>query len=250
VFVEPAFYQRILAARDARQVTRALLIGILLWAAYDWGATLIGMAARAAVEQGRLPAGLEGRQALVAVCLTTLPVGLKGFFISGVLAAAMSSVDSYALLASGNLFYDIARPIFRPNWDERTLTRLTRLGIVLILVPSVLLALYFERISDAWLFMASILTSVAFVPAVAALLWRPRREAGLAGSLAGLGALAVFYLVIHGLGEPFAEEETYIFRFGGVEIWREYAVLFALPVSGLGFLAGQAWGARRGVADA
>ena len=35
---------------------RALLIGIVLWASYDWGVTLVGIIGRAAVEQGLLPA--------------------------------------------------------------------------------------------------------------------------------------------------------------------------------------------------
>ncbi len=46
VLVEPLFYQRIFAARDARAVRRAFLWGIPLWAAYDWATMAVGMAAR------------------------------------------------------------------------------------------------------------------------------------------------------------------------------------------------------------
>ena len=57
VLIEPSFYQRVFAAQDKRSVQRALLIGIFLWAAYDWGVTLMGIIARSAVEQGLLAGG-------------------------------------------------------------------------------------------------------------------------------------------------------------------------------------------------
>src|SRR5690606_18432582 len=44
VMVEPAFYQRIFAADRYRSVLVALLIGIGLWAAFDWIVTILGMA--------------------------------------------------------------------------------------------------------------------------------------------------------------------------------------------------------------
>lgn len=120
VFVEPAFYQRIFAAKDAASIRKALIIGVVLWASYDWGVTLVGMLARSAVEQGLLSADLEGRAALLTVTMIALPIGLKGLFIGGILAAAMSSIDSYSLLASGNIVYDIYRPLRRTPISDRS----------------------------------------------------------------------------------------------------------------------------------
>ncbi|MCX7886305.1 MAG: sodium:solute symporter family protein [Verrucomicrobiae bacterium] len=239
VFVEPAFYQRIFAAKDVRQVTRALLIGIFLWAAYDWAVTIVGMAARAAVETGVFPRSLEGKQAVLAVAAKALPVGLKGAFLAGVLAAAMSSVDTYALLASSNLVYDILRPLFRPQWDDRRLILLTRFGIALILVPSVLLALVYERVEHAWVLLASVLVSATFVPIFGSLLCKPKPHAGLWASVCGLVALVAFQIFIHTQGTWNEEEQSYVFVKGAFEIWREYAVLFALPASLAGFVLGQ-----------
>ncbi|MEE8074252.1 MAG: hypothetical protein V3T60_01350 [Candidatus Binatia bacterium] len=62
-----------------------LLIGILLWAAYDWAATVLGMAAAAAVMLQILLADLQGRETLIQIVLISLPIGLKGFFIAGIL---------------------------------------------------------------------------------------------------------------------------------------------------------------------
>src|SRR5690606_17762812 len=64
VLVEPAFYQRVFAAEDARSVQRALFVGLALWASYDWGVTLIGLIAHAAVHSGLLPSDLAGKESL------------------------------------------------------------------------------------------------------------------------------------------------------------------------------------------
>ena len=169
VLVEPAFYQRVFAASDAKSVQRCFLVGILLWASYDWGVTLIGIIARSAVEQGMLPADLEGKAALLTVCMEMLPTGLRGLMIGGILAAAMSMIDSYSLLASGNVVYDIYRPTLDPQASDRRLLVMTRAGVFGVMVASALLSLLFDRMRDTWQFMAGIMVLVVLVPVMGAL---------------------------------------------------------------------------------
>lgn len=238
VFVEPAFYQRIFAAKDNRSIVQALLIGVLLWAAYDWGVTLIGMVARAAVDMRLLPEALEGKQALLTVCLKTLPLGLRGLFIGGVLAAAMSSVDSYCLLASGNLVYDIYRPLSQRGLSDSTMLRSTRVGTFVVMLVAVVASLAFERILDAWVFLASVLVSVVFVPVMGALFTQVHGAAGLSASIAGFVGLLAFYGVVYLFGVYDQDNGSYVWRWGDIELWREYAVLVALPISLVGFVVG------------
>jgi len=252
VFVEPAFYQRIFAAKDERSVRNAILIGIVIWAAYDWAATILGMAAAAAVKQNILPANLMGREALIQIVLISLPIGLKGFFIAGVLSSAMSTVDTYLLLAGGNLVYDLYRPFVRPNLSEASLLKLTRIGIFIVLIPSLAVAIYFQRISDAWIFMSTLLTGTAFIPIMAGLFLPGRRKPleGFLSSLFGLGAIVFYYTLVTFLGHP--ENESYVLQISlfshSWDIWREYSLFFALPASLVGFLLGstinRAWGER------
>jgi solute:Na+ symporter, SSS family len=244
VLIEPAFYQRVFAARDKRSVQRALLIGIFLWASYDWGVTLVGLLARAAVEQGLLSADLEGREALLELCAAVLPVGLRGLMIGGILAAAMSTIDSYSLLASGNLVYDIYRPMFDPHASDRRLVLLTRLGVFFVMILACAMSLMFERMRDAWQFMASIMTSVLLVPVMGALFAQPRRQAGLASAVAGFTAIIVFYALIHHFGTYVDEHETIVWKVGSIELWQDYASLCSLPASLAGFIIGNTWGNR------
>lgn len=246
VLVEPAFYQRVFAAKDQKSITRALLLGILLWAAYDWAVVLIGMIAAAAAESGTggLPADMEGREALLSVCTTLLPTGLRGLFLGGILASAMSTVDSYSLLASGNLVYDIYRPLRRRPLSDKQMLLLTRIGVFVVMIAAAGLSLLFERLRDAWQFMASVLTSVVLVPVLGAMFGQPRRAAGLCATVTGLFALVSFYVLLFSLGEYDPNEETYVLRFSQFEIWQDSAALCAIPVSLAGFVIGNLTGKK------
>jgi solute:Na+ symporter, SSS family len=245
ILVEPAFYQRVFAAQDTRSVQRALLVGIALWASYDWGATLLGLVARAAVEQGLITEDLAGRQALVTVCMEMLPTGLRGLMIGGMLAAAMSQIDSYSLLASGNLVYDIYRPMFDRRAPDHRLLTLTRIGVFVVMFAAALMSLMFDRMRDAWQFMASVMAAVVWVPVMGAIFFRPRRLAGFLGALGGLFGIVTFYGVLLKFGSEDLVEKTYVLRVAGVEIWQDYAVLCALPVSLAAFIVGHLLGDRQ-----
>jgi SSS family solute:Na+ symporter len=244
VLVEPAFYQRVFAAQDNRSIQRALFVGILLWASYDWGVTLIGLIARAAVEQGMLPTDLTGKESLLTVCATMLPMGLRGLFLGGILAAAMSTIDSYSLLASGNVVYDIYRPLVDPRASDERLIRLTRIGVFLVMVLAALISLAFARMRDTWQFMTSVMTAVVFVPVLGALFSKPRPAAGLCAATAGFCGLLVFYGLLFWFGQIDDEQENRVWIIGGVQIWQDYAAICSLPVSLAGFLLGNRFGKR------
>jgi SSS family solute:Na+ symporter len=233
--VEPAFYQRILAAKSYRSIVVALLIGIVLWAAFDWVVAIVGMLARAT--------GLETepRYALVTMTLQSLPVGLKGLFVASVLATAMSTVDSYLLIAGGNLSYDLYRPFAGRPISDAELLRLTRWMIVVSAVVTVALALFFQTVVSAWVFMSTTLVAAAFVPIVGAL-YLPRHatpSAGLAASVVGLALAVGYYALVNTFGTFDAEWATQIWHvtIGGLtlELWQEYALLLALPGSAAAF---------------
>jgi SSS family solute:Na+ symporter len=239
VLVEPAFYQRVFAAVSYRAVLAALLIGLVLWAAFDWVVTILGMAAAAG--------GIETdpRYALLTLVVDVLPAGLTGLFIAGVVATAMSTIDSYLLIAGGNLAYDLLRPLSRRELDDATILRLTRWMVLVAAGLSVLAALFFQSMVSAWIAMATALVGAALVPTLAALYLpaRPRRQAGLWSSMAGLVTAIAVFAAVSLLGAPSEEWGTTIWtvQVGSVslDVWQEYALLFALPASLAGFAAGE-----------
>jgi SSS family solute:Na+ symporter len=244
VLIEPAFYQRIFAARSYAAIRNALLLGILLWGAYDWVITILGMAAKTAALQGAIDAGVAADHALILIMTGVLPVGLLGFFLAGVLATEMSTLDSYCLVAGGNFAYDVYRPMLKPDATDPELVRMTRIGVLLSWGVGFAMALAFEQMLGLWVFMASLLISTALVPILLGLYvpaWR-RPLAGLLSSTLGLFAVVAINVVIVFAGGYVEAEETYVLtlQIGSAryEILQEYAMLFSVPVSLLGFVLG------------
>ncbi|HHY94670.1 MAG TPA: sodium:solute symporter family protein [Firmicutes bacterium] len=251
VLCEPAFMQRIFAARTPRAARNALLIGTPIWASYELACTLLGLLAAAAVGLGMIVEP-HPNQALLMVVSHYIPAGFIGFFLASVLAASMSTADSYLLVSAGNLVYDIYRPIFRPNIDDRSLIRLTRYGILVSAVVSVALSFVFERIMGLWVFQASVLLNTVLVPLYAAVFIPALRRFKLAGTLAtavGFFGTIVFYLLVTGLGSFSEDWATMIWEVNILgrtfEIWQEYGIFLVIPFVLLAYLVGVIIGWRK-----
>jgi SSS family solute:Na+ symporter len=248
ILVDPGFYQRVFAAADYKKARNAMLISLLVWGAYDWLVTAGGMMAAASVGAGMLPEGIHSNDALLSAMIVALPIGLVGIFLAGVLATAMSTIDSYTLVAGANVSYDIYRPLARPHATNRELVRATRWGLVLAWLLGYLLAFLFERLMALWVFTATALTSTVLVPIFVGLYWKGRKTAtaGVLSCAVGLASVIVYYVGIQQLGEANETFGTYIWTFsvGGVKysLWQEYALFFSLPMSLLGFVIGNQFG--------
>jgi len=248
ILVDPGYYQRIFAARSPQQAKNAMLISIGIWMAYDWLVTAGGMLARAGVASGAIPADIHSNDALLMAVTMALPVGLTGLFLAGVLATAMSTVDSYTLVSGSNLVFDIYRPLRNPNASDAQLVRLTKYGIVFSWILGFGMAFLFERLMALWVFMATMLTSTVLVPIFVAIYWKGRKTpvAGVMSCVVGFASVAAYYVGIQMLGTANEVYGTYIWTFsiGGtsVSLWQEYALFFSLPMSFLGFLVGNLFG--------
>ncbi|MCP3936603.1 MAG: hypothetical protein GY708_14650, partial [Actinomycetia bacterium] len=187
-----------------------------------------------AVHQGKLPADLHSNDALLSGVIYALPAGLVGIFLAGVLATAMSTMDSYCLVAGTNLAYDVYRPLREPDPTDAELIRHTKIGVVIAWTAGYALAFLFDRLMALWVFSATLLTSMVLVPIMVAIFRKGKRIplAGTLSCLAGLVATIGFYLAIAWLGAPNETYGTYIWSFdlGGesFQIWQEYALYFTL----------------------
>jgi SSS family solute:Na+ symporter len=251
VLIEPTFYQRIFAARSYKNVRNALLAGIVLWGAYDWTVTIVGMIARTAALQGIIDPAVAPDASLLAMMTVALPAGVLGFFIAGVLATEMSTLDSYCLVAGGNVAYDLYKPIVKPDATDAELIRATRIGVLISWVIGFAMAASFDQMLGLWVFMASILMSTLLVPTLAGLYvpaWR-RPLAGLLSSVLGLTSTMLVNAVIVLGGSYVDEEETFVLSVDAwgtsFEILQEYTMFLTVPLSLVGFVLGLALDRRR-----
>jgi SSS family solute:Na+ symporter len=244
ILVDPGFYQRIFAAKTFKQARNAMLIAVGVWTLYDWLVTAGGMVAGTMVAQGTLPADLHSNDALLMAVTYALPVGLTGLFLAGVLATAMSTIDSYSLVAGANIAYDLYRPLWKPDATDQELVRYTRVGVVISWVAGYWLAFQFDRLMSLWVFNATFLTSTVLVPIFLSLYWKGKKTAmsGVFSCLFGFMSVIAYYLAIPMLGEPNEVFGTHIWTFqigdASFSLWQEYGLYFSLPISLLGFLIG------------
>ena len=242
ILVEPTFYQRIFAARSYRNVRNALVIGIFIWGSYDWLITILAMSAKVGVIKGILPSDVAPDAALLTVMVAALPAGALGLFMAGVLSTEMSTLDSYCLVAGGNVAYDIYKPAFKPDLTDDELIKKTRQGILLSWLLGFAIAVSFDQMLGLWVFMASVLISSVLVPILLGL-YVPKFRKPLAGLLsAGLGLSSTVLLNVYIMmtGTFDIVEETYIVQWFGIDFLQEFIMYITVPISLFGFFIGLA----------
>ena len=157
----------------------------------------------------------------------------------------MSTVDSYTLIAAGNVVYDGWQAVTGRRLSDRTLLLATRLVAVVTLAAAAGLSLLFERLRDAWIFMSTVLLSTALLPMLALLFWprlatpRAGRWSAVTGVTVSLSLFVVFQLV----GSP-TPEGSRVLTANGWVFEREAALLVVLPMALTAFVIG--WFADRG----
>ena len=240
ILVEPTFYQRIFAAKSYKSVRNALIIGIFIWGSYDWMITILAMSAKVGVLKGLLPGDVAPDAALLTIMVVALPAGALGLFIAGVLSTEMSTLDSYCLVAGGNVAYDIYKPALKPDATDTELIKTTRYGILLSWFLGFAMAVSFEQMLGLWVFLASILISSTLTPILLGI-YIPNFRRPLAGFFsAGLGLLSTIilniYIMIYGTFDPV--DETYFIQWFGVDFLQEFIMYITIPISLIGFFAG------------
>lgn len=151
--VDPNFYQRCFAAKDSTIAKKGILISTLIWFAFDISTTLGGMYAKAVLPDA------DPQYAYVTYSLQLLPNVIQGFFLAGITATIVSTLDSYLFLAGTTLAHDLLPTRYRQKiWAYR-------LSTCFIALVSIGLALAFEgNIQKVWKILGSYSASCLLLP--------------------------------------------------------------------------------------
>jgi len=125
-----------------------------------------------------------------------LPVGLLGIVAAGMIAAFMSTHDTYLLCWSSVLTEDVVNPLASKRMSQRSRIVLTRTFLVMIAVFLVIWGLWYDLGQDLWDYMAvsgSIYFTGAFAILLLGLYWKLASTAGAFSALF-IGTLAVIGL--------------------------------------------------------
>jgi len=197
---QPHLVLRFMAISSADEVRKGRIIAIT-WAVIAFvGAVGVGLAGLAHYGPEALQAGgAVGDQERLMPMLAAafMPEWLSVIMICGAIAAMMSTADSQLLASASAVSEDIYRRLIRPDADQATLLRLSRLATLAVGLVAFLLAwradaLVYSLVLYAWAGLGA-----AFgPPLVLSLWWRRTSRAGvLAGLITGTVTVLVWYNV-------------------------------------------------------
>lgn len=165
---DPTMPQRALSAKSNSVSKFSFITSGLI--AYYFGFALLVIGGSCAV----LMPGLENPdRALPSFVLAHYPIILKGITIAGLVAAIMSSFDSFLILSTTHIMYDIGR-VVKPDLKDRTITRAMPILTIIIGAIGIIVALFISSLLSYLSVVFSIIGSAA-VPATVAALYFPKR---------------------------------------------------------------------------
>lgn len=204
----PHILTRFMAVKNQKELKKSRVIAII-WVALSLGAAVvIGVLGRAYLFPVIL--GTEGTASTESVFIEMitkmftqdmrLPF-IGGIFLCGILAAIMSTADSQLLVTASSVSKDIYKDILRPNSDEKTVLRVSRVTVIAVSVLAFAIAWNPDNsimglVSNAWAGLGS-----AFGPIVLmSLFWRRTNFAGAVAGIVSGGATVLIWDYIPMIG--------------------------------------------------
>ncbi len=155
--VGPDMYSRILSAKDERTARASVLWAALFIIPIAFAAAIIGMGAAVLFPK------ISAEQAFPMVVQSVLSPVVGGVVLAGLVAATMSSADSCLLSASTILTVDVIKK-YKPSLSERNVLLISRWGIVILGILSLLLALALKGVISSLMFAYTVFTSGVVIP--------------------------------------------------------------------------------------
>lgn len=123
VATHPQYLQRITAGKDLKTVLIQYIPSWIVLPVIYY--LLLFMALGARVLMPKLPEGYTTDYALPLLFKNYAPTTIFGFYLAGLIAAALSTTDSVIQLASSTLLVDVIKPI-KPNMSSKAMLNIAR----------------------------------------------------------------------------------------------------------------------------
>ena len=200
-FGVPQVLLRFMAIRRESELKRSRRIATV-WVVISLSiAVFIGLMGRTLFPTS-LTTSSEAENIFILLSTNLLPPLIAGFVMAGILAATISSSDSYLLIAASAFAKNIYQGLFRKKASDREVLNISRLTLLLIAVVAIIIALdensvIFTIVSFAWAgFGATFGPLMLF-----SLFWKRTTRAGaIAGMLGGAVMVFVWNLLVRPLG--------------------------------------------------
>lgn len=207
-FGMPQVLLRFMAIRDSNELKTSRRIATVWVVISLAAAAAIGIIGRAVFPTALLTYS-DSERIFIVLSSNLLPAFLAGFVMAGILAATISSSDSYLLIAASAFSKNIYQHLIKKDATDKEVMNVSRIILILICIIGIFIALdensvIFTIVSFAWAgFGATFGPIIIF-----SLLWkRTTREGAIAGMLSGGIMVFVWKLVLRPLGGLFGVYE-------------------------------------------
>lgn len=161
-FIDPGFYQRCAAAKSPKTARNGILISIAIWFVFDMITLITGMFAKALLTSGDPLFAYPKLGALV------LPPLAYGFFIVGLLATIMSTIDSLgfinAITFGRDILWRIQSTSKLKEESEHNTIHFVRKGLTVTGFIALALAFMIPSVVKLWYVIGSILVPGLVIP--------------------------------------------------------------------------------------
>lgn len=203
-FGMPQVLLRFMAIRDEKELKlsrRVAMIWVLISLAI---AVFIGIAGRALFPVAHLTKA-SAENIFITISTSFLPPILAGFVMAGILAATISSSDSYLLIAASAFAKNIYQGVMRKKASDKEVLWVSRITLLVLALFAIVIAMdensvIFQIVSFAWAgFGATFGPLMLF-----SLFWkRTTRGGAIAGMVSGAAMVFIWKLVLNPLGGIF-----------------------------------------------
>lgn len=200
-FGMPQVLLRFMAIRSEHELTRSRRIATVWVLISLFVAVFIGVVGRVLYPDA-LTTASASENVFILLSTNLLPPLLAGLVMAGILAATISSSDSYLLIAASAFSKNIYQGIFRRKATDRQVLLVSRVTLLVITLIAIVIALdensvIFTLVSFAWAGFGA-----TFGPLmIMSLFWKRINRAGaVAGMISGGATVFLWKLVIRPLG--------------------------------------------------
>lgn len=204
-FGMPQVLLRFMAIRKEDELALSRRIA-MIWVVISLAvAVFIGIVGRTLFPTTHLTAS-DAENIFITLATSSLPAILAGFVMAGILAATISSSDSYLLIAASAFAKNIFQGTCKKKATDKEVMMVTRITLLVIALIGIVIAMdensvIFRIVSFAWAgFGATFGPLILF-----SLFWKRTNRAGaIAGMVGGAGMVFLWKLVISKIGGVFA----------------------------------------------
>ncbi len=154
----------------------------------------------------KLLTATDAESIFITLATSSLPAILAGFVMAGILAATISSSDSYLLIAASAFAKNVFQGVFKKNATDKQVMTTSRITLLVIALIAMVIALdedsvIFNIVSFAWAGFGATFGPIM----IFSLFWKRTTRAGaVAGMVGGAAMVFLWKLVISNLGGVFA----------------------------------------------